>query len=486
MKKFGLSLLSVSIMAMMPVIAGAAGTYYNGNLYQNPQRYGNNGGGYYNSYGAGRGYNQGMQTMGTQKYAAQKSKKATKNSADKNGFYLNASLIHEFANWDFEMNNAGSKLRYDNLSWNVISGDGAYYFGSEMPMVVKFGARYGKQFGETSMIDDDISNGPYGFVDYGPDGGPGSISGYAMSVGTSDGGSQMGFHAALGLTDFFKLGNMKITPSVGYRYLKYELSTKKNSGLTMDVFSGNSTHPFVNCIAVGEETQCDPYIGFLVGNQLVVSGREENVDGSLTDIIIPAGATYLTLGDTYYYRQSGTSHKYETEWAGPYVALDMEYAINNDNIVNAGVEFGLPMYTSTGDQPYRVDWEHPKSVEDKGGFGDAYHLGLNAMWSTAITDKVMFSLGMTYDYYNVKNADATTYINQSFYTGQVTSLENTINYLTNNGGSAELIAAYQAELADAQDDVTYYSARGWKLESKDEIKSIYSAMGIRAGISIKF
>ena len=174
-------------MAMMPVIAGAAGTYYNDSLYQNPQRYGNNGGGYYNSYGAGRGYGQGMQTMGTQKYSAQKSKKATKKSADKNGFYLNASLIHEFANWDFEMNNAGSRLRYDNLSWNVISGDGAYYFGSEIPMVVKFGARYGKQFGETSMIDDDISNGPYGSVSYEP----GTVSGYAMSVGTSDGGSQM-------------------------------------------------------------------------------------------------------------------------------------------------------------------------------------------------------------------------------------------------------------------------------------------------------
>ena len=482
MKRFYLSLLSVSIMAMMPVIAGAAGTYYNGNLYQNPQRYGNNGGGYYNSYGAGRGYNQGMQTMGTQKQSAQKKQKSAKNNTEKQGFHLGIFASHEFANWDFEMKQAGSRLRYDNVAWNVISGDAAYYFGSAMPVVVKLGARYGKQFGETSMIDDDISNGAYGYVDYDP----GRVSGYAMSVGTSDGGTQMGFNAALGLTDFFKLGNMKITPSVGYRYLKYELTTKRNSGLTMDVFMGNSSHLLTNCIEVGGEMQCDPYVGFLVGDQIQVSGRDTNPDGSLTDIIVPSGASYLTLGDTYYYTQSGTSHKYETVWQGPYIALDMEYAINNNNFVNAGIEFGLPMYTSTGDQPYRVDWEHPKSVEDKGGFGDAYHLGLNASWSTAITDSVMFSLGMTYDYYKVNNADATTYINRSLYTNQVTDLTNYIAYLTNQGADANLIAAYQKELDKAQDEVDFYSARGWKLESKDEIKSIYKSMGIRAGISIKF
>ncbi len=482
MKRFYCSLFGASIMAMMPVIAGAAGTYYNGNLYQNPQRYGSNSGGYYNSYGAGRGYDQAMQTMGTQKYSSQKSKKSAKNNATKQGFHLDIAATHEFASWNFEMDKAKSKLRYDDVVWNVVSGDGIYYFGSETPVQIKFGARYGKQFGETAMIDDDISGGAYGYIDYDP----GRISGYAMSVGTSDGGTQMGFNAALGLTDFFKVGNLRITPSVGYRYFKYELITKKNSGLTMDVFMGNSTHQLTNCIEVGGEMQCDPYAGFVVNNQIQVSGRDQYTDGTLTDIVVPEGAAYLTLGDTYYYTQSGTSHKYETEWAGPYVALDMEYTINNNNFVNAGVEFGLPIYNSTGDQPYRVDWEHPKSVEDKGAFGDAYHLGLNAAWSTAVTDSVMFSLGLTYDYYNVKKADATTYINQAFYTNQVTNLTNYITYLTNQNANSNLIAAYQAQLTDAQDDVDFFSARGWKLESKDEIKSIYSSMGIRMGINIKF
>lgn len=485
MKRFALSLFGVSIMAMMPVIAGAAGTYYNGNLYQNPQRYGSNGGGYYNSYGAGSGYAQATQNMGTQKYAKQKSK-ADKNNAVKQGFHLDANLAHEFASWNFEMNEAGSKLHYDNLSWNVINGEMAYYFGSSVPMQIKVGGRYGKQFGESPMIDDDISGGAYGYEDYAI----GRISGYAMSAGTSKDGTQFGFNAGFGLTDLFNIGRVKITPSLGYRYLKYKLYTQENSGLTMDVFDGNSSHPYVNCIEVGGETQCDPYVAFVDGSgELWATGRVINIDGSLSDYILaPDSITVagVSLGDTYYYSQSGTSHKYETEWSGPYVALDMEYTINNNNFVNAGIEFGLPMYSSKGDQPYRVDWAHPTSVEDKGKFGNAYHLGLSAMWSTAVSDSVALSLGMTYDYYKVKDADATTYINRSYYNSIVTSLEDAIEYLTDHGASAATIAIYQDKLTDAEKAVDFYSAKGWKIESKDEIKSIYSAMGIRMGVSVKF
>ena len=157
MKRFVLSLFGVSIMAAMPVIAGAAGTYYNGSLYQNPQRYGSNGGGYYNNYGAGRDYgqNQFMPVRNTK--AGSSAKQQKKASAPKQGFQLNAYLSHEFANWDFEMKNAKSELRYDGLNWSVISGEAAYYFGNSTPMQIKVGARYGVQFGETSMIDDDIS-----------------------------------------------------------------------------------------------------------------------------------------------------------------------------------------------------------------------------------------------------------------------------------------------------------------------------------------
>ncbi len=497
MRRFTRTLLGVSVMAMMPVIAGAAGTYYNGNLYQNPQRYGTNSGGYYNSYGAGRAYgqNQSMMVRNTTTRVTKKSSAKQQKSAnnEKQGFKLNAYLSHEFANWDFEMNSAKSELRYDGLAWNVIEGEGIYYFGSSTPMQIKVGARYGVQFGETSMIDDDISKGGYGYQDYDE----GRVSGYAMSVGTSKDGSQFGFNAAFGLTDFFTWGRVKVTPSVGYRYFKHELYTKDNSGLTMDVFMGNSSHPYINCISNNGETQCDPFILFQFydasGKSLgtSVTGRLEAEDGSLTDVIVdsaPSGTAFATVdvGDTYYYHQNGTSHKYETLWQGPYVALDMEYAINDSNFVNAGVEFGLPMYDSKGDQQYRIDWAHPTSVEDKGGFGDAYHLGLNAMWSTAISRTVMFSLGLTYDYYKVSGADATTYLNPSYYQATLDDVTAIVDYYNSLSSLTDEQALSLNYYKTEQASLESYKSGGWKMENKGEIDSIYSAMGIRAGVTIKF
>jgi hypothetical protein len=501
MKRFYLSLLSVSIMAMMPVIAGAAGTYYNGNLYQNPQRYGNNGGGYYNSYGAGRGYDQGMQTMGTQKYSAQKSKKSTKNNATKQGFVLDIAASHEFANWKFDMNQSGSKLHYDNVEWNVISGEGVYYFNTEIPMQIKLGARYGKQFGETPMVDDDMTNEAMwktqlenvdAHPEYVLQGTP------AISVGTSKGGTQTGFNVSFGLTDFVKLGNVKLTPSLGYRYFKHKLSTEKNYGAMINVVNSDS---FVNCLEVQPgEIQCSPYVGFADASGVVggyagfavsdtyiegstvavkdVNGNTVyvlvNPDGSLV-VSNDTGAPQIDVGETYYYEQAGKTHIYETTWAGPYLALDMEYTVNNDNFVSAGVEFGLPMYTSTGDQPYRYDWAHPKSVEDKGSFGDAYHLGLNAMWTTKVADSVGLSFGFTYDYYNVKDATAKTFYNQSVY-------QNLLNKYEAWEADGVLTDVGEADLRDLRQ----LKANGWSEEISDEIKSIYKSMGIRMGVNIKF
>ena len=483
MKRFSLSVLGVSIFAMMPVIAGAAGTYYNGNTYQNPQRYGSNAGGYYNTYGAGRGYGQNQsvymrntKTTITKKAAA---KQGATNTATKQGFQLDAYLSHEFANWDFEMKNAGSKLRYDGVAWNVIGAEGTYYFGSSTPMQIKVGASYGKQFGETTMSDDDITNGAYASVDVGG----GQISGYAMSLGTSKDGTQYGFNAAFGLTDFLTWGRVKVTPSIGYRYFKHELLTKDNSGLTMDVFAGNSGFPYVNCIEIGGETQCDPYVAFVGSDgKDYVAGRGI-YDGTddLTEYILPPDGVAIKgvkVGDTYYYTQAGTSHKYETLWQGPYVALDMEYAINNNNTVTAGIEFGLPMYESKGDQPYRVDWAHPTSVKDEGGLGDAYHLGLSALWSTAITDSTMLSLGMTYDYYRVNGADATTYLNPNWYQNLRSEYQTALESATD----ADEIKAFKAAIAE----IDGYAADGWQLKSSGEVESIYSSMGIRLGINVKF
>lgn len=491
MKTLSRILFNVSFFALFPAIAGAAGTYYNGYMYQNPQRYG---GGFYNSYGAGGGYgyNQAVQNMGTRKTTTttttmtkKKSQKSGVISDSKHGFNLGVNVSHEFADWDFNMKKAGSKLEYEGLRWNVISGEGVYYFGDSVPMQVKAGARYGMQYGEISMIDDDISSEKMwetivldvnGNPEYAITGTP------AISVGTGKGGSQFGFNAAFGLTDFFKVRNMKVTPSVGYRYLKYKLETKNNYGLMIDVLNSDS---FTNCVEVQNgEIQCSPYIGFAdnAGNIVGFAGFAVDTDGNfITDseggfiIYNNTGATQLDVGNTYYYEQSGTSHSYETTWAGPYLALDMEYTINENNLVNMGVEFGLPMYNSKGDQPYRFDWEHPTSVEDNGDFGDAYHIGLNGLWSTRVSDNVSLNFGFTYDYYHVNGATATTYLN----TTQYENILYAYQYYYDNDQLTDEGIAYLQELKSLK-------ANGWEIETKSEVESVYKSMGIRVGLNIKF
>ena len=484
MKRFCSALFATLAVYCFPVIAGAAGTYYNGNAYQNTQsRYGT---GLYNNQYNGRAYtqtnqqnrygrNNNLQNVQNNYIAPnQNGVRVAKNAQAKNsvkqGFFGDAWLSHEFGQWKFDMNNAGSQLHYDNLSWNVLTLGGKYYFDWDTPLVIGANLRYGMQYDKATMVDDDISNGAYGYEK--------GISGYAMSVGTSKDGKQFGFNAAFGLTDFFKLGRVKITPSIGYRYFEHELLTKKNSGLTMDVYDDDTA-----CISNGGETQCGPFVtigpfkdssnniiyssntdeyGYVIPVYTDVTTGEYYVSDFLGMIPSNANVVFVSFGDTYYYRQSGTSHKYETVWQGPYVAMDMEYAINNNNLINAGIEFGLPMYESKGDQPYRIDWAHPTSVKDKGGLGDAYHLALNASWSTAITDSMMFSLGMTYDYYIAKDIDAHTYLNPSYYKNLLDT-----GFLR-------------------QEDYNYFNSIGWEQKTQKEIESVYKSMGIRAGLTINF
>lgn len=499
MKKICNWLLNASILAVLPGIAGAAGTYYNNSVYQ---RYGTNS--MNNSkYGAtmnNRGYanRYGQQTTTTTGYRQtrtivsnngmmnrQNMRNNTQPTARKQGFVFDAGITHELAYWDFNMNTAGSNLHYDDLLWNVIDGQATYYFGDTTPMQIKVGARYGLQFDESPMVDDDISQGGYGVMTWTNENGDvlGYQTGHALSVGTSKDGSQLGFNASLGLTDFFKWGPVKMTPSVGYRYLKYKLSTKQNYGVTLDIFEATDEHAYVTCISgyLGE-IQCDPFLLFYSSNGAVtISGREVN-EGVLSDVIVvPGNMTNLVgvgTGGTYYYEQSGTSHEYETTWAGPYVALDFEYAIDNKNAVTGGLELGLPVYTSEGNQPYRYDWAHPKSVEDSGEFGDAIHLGLNAMWKTMVSDSTMLTVGFTYDYYKVSDATAKTFLSSSYYTDLYEAYEDAYDASTDE--------SEKAMLEDEMDVIEGYRAAGWKLESSKEINSVYRSMGIRVGVNVKF
>lgn len=514
MNKLPKILMGCSIFAMMPVLANAAGTYYTGN-YQSPQqqRYSNQ------SYSAQRagtytqngvtynrvpqgGYNNasyastrpGMAPRANNSQQQKSQSTTARNSSNVgNGFSFGGGITHEAAMWKFEMKDSGSILRYDDVAWNVLDLNGGYQFNAgSMKLKIDAGFKYGMQSGESSMTDDDITNGGYSITRWVETDANGDVTkvigdqmGHALSIGKSDGGKMYGFNVGFGLVDAFSLGKVKFTPSVGYRYLKYELETKDNYGLAVDTS---------NCVAVkdpvtgttSDEIQCDPIIIFYdsANNKSVIWGANE--EGKYP--VPPSYNDHYSTAGTYAYAQPGTSHSYEVSWSGPYVAMDMEYDINQSNTISGRVELGFPGYTATGDQPYRIDWQHPKSVEDKANMFSALHLGLGGQWLTALTNTVSLSLGVTYDYYTVSDADATTYLNEEYY---MTTYN---NYL--KGGEIDGVfwgdgyASEEEMIKNNEVAANIAKLReecpGWQCKSNGEIDSFYKSLGIRLGLVAKF
>ena len=520
MKKISKILLNCSIFAMLPVFANAAGTYYNSGLYQSPQttRYSRQTYSQTQRSGGISAYNQNRYgTSGYTAYANNQNRNTTQNAqqrapqkkasnATQTGFSLDAGISHQMGSWQFEMANAGSILRWDDLNWNVFDANGKYVFNAgNTALQIGAGIKYGMQSGDASMIDDDITNGgiPSLYYQY--------QETNALSIGTTSDGSMFGYNIEFGLTDFFKWGNARITPSIGWRNLSYKLENKENYGLAMDVLRND-----YGCWTVPDDgsIQCDPVlVMFGVTTKVVTDedGKEwiefYSVDG--TDvylqripeygglIYVPSELLSNNQGETgefnavdpegtFYFYQPGVSHSYEVEWAGPYLALDISYLINQYNQISGRIELGLPSYNVTGDQPGRPDMQHPKSVEDEGGIGDAFHFGLGANWSTAITDKVALSIGLTYDYYTVSDATAKTYVNSAFHTDQYAAILNAWQ----DAGLTES-DMLDPETGDAiaillKQDIDYLSANNWTYTDEKEIESVFKSMGIRVGINARF
>ena len=511
MKSISKKLLSCSLLALAPVVADAAGTYYNG-AYQSPQtRYAQQGYAQQGYTQRSRNYSQqGVSSYARNQYAnagystarsAQNGRQPMPNmqnktvgqSATDQGFFLGAGISRQTAMWNFEMKNAESILHYDNIDWNVLDVDLGYNFkAGNTPMKLSAGFKYGMQANESTMIDDDITNGGYFITEWGEDTNGDGVAdsvlgqqmGNALSIGTSQDGSMMGFNAAIGLTNAFKLGNLKITPSVGWRYLKYSLETHNNHGIAIDTFNGAG-----GCVTLDGEVQCDPVLIFYdsAGNQYLATRGDTNGDGSIDlndEIEVPTGYQYVNTGGTYYYGQDGISHKYDVVWSGPYLSLDMLYDINQNNRVNAFVELGLPSYTATGDQPYRFDWQHPKSVEDTAGIGSALHLGLGANWSTALSDKVMLTVGMTYDYYSVSDADAQTFLNGNYYTGIYNELLK--QWQAAGKTEADMLDPTNGDPVALNIKDLESECPGWVCTDNGEVESFYKSLGVRVGIQAKF
>lgn len=495
MKKASLFVLVCFGCGFLPGLAGAAGTYYSVNDSYREQR----------NYRPGQSvpYDSPCSPMTsscpyTQRASArqyettnvvtqQKVKKVEKQGPQqRSGLYVNGGLTHEMAKWHFDMNQAGSRLNYSDLSWNVFDLTARYGFEtSGTGLVLDGGFRYGWQYDESPMVDDDISNGGVAVGAWDGESSAGNAFSaqqveHALSIGTSKGGTTMGFNVGIGLDGIWNFAGVRVTPSVGWRYFKYKLETKQNYGLSIDTINFAN-----NCIQVGGEIQCDPALLFFnvnssgeveysVGERIY---RDDDGDGysDWSGIQVPVDGMfdYVETDGTYYYEQSGVSHSYEVEWSGPYLALDMDYDINKYNAINARFELGLPSYTSTGDQPYRFDWEHSKSVEDTAGFGDAWHIGLGLNWLTSITDSVALSVGLTFDRYSVSDAKAKTYLSKSYYEDIYQAYYDAVL-----GGNTD----FSADLADLES----MRANGWVVEADSEVNSIYQSMGIRVGLFGKF
>ncbi|MBQ2005795.1 MAG: hypothetical protein II219_03225 [Alphaproteobacteria bacterium] len=506
MKKISKILLNCSIFAMLPVFANAAGTYYNSGLYQSPQttRYSRQTYSQTQRSGGISAYNQNRYgTSGYTAYSNNQNRNTTRNAqqrapqkkasnATQTGFSLDAGISHQMGSWQFEMANAGSILRWDDLNWNVFDANGKYVFNAgNTALQIGAGIKYGMQSGDASMIDDDITNGGLPIIDWVEQIADNTFSDIgtqyetALSAGTASDGSMFGYNIEFGLTDFFKWGNARITPVIGWRSLSYETETSKNYGLVVDYVDSAG-----GCITTSDgSVQCDPALllytidsnGYITNTTLLQ--RDEN-----GYIMMPNGSdgNLLEPDGSFYFYQPGVSHSYEVEWAGPYLALDMSYLINQYNQISGRIELGLPSYNVTGDQPGRPDMQHPKSVEDEGGIGDAFHFGLGANWSTAITDKVALSIGLTYDYYTVSDATAKTYVNSAFYTDQYAAILDVwqdaglteSDMLNEETGDIEAI--------NLKNYIDVMSAQGWTYTDEKEIESVFKSMGIRVGINARF
>ena len=492
-------LVGCSVWALLPLMANAAGTYYTGTSYQPAQsRYGqsasytNNGAGNYvrqtgyttNGYASTR-YNTGYGNSGAilvqgaaqQQPNTQQKTSAKKSGAGKTGFSLSGDISHEYAMWKMEMKESKSMLHYDNIAWNVLDLNGKYVFNmGNTRGQLDAGFRYGMQWGESTMVDDDITKGGY-FITQWIDSGNnviGSQIGHALSVGTSDGGNMLGFNVGFGLPYAFQIGSLKITPSIGYRYLKYKLETKKNYGLSVDTAA---------CFTVpgSDEVQCDPAVIVHYDNGTNQIIWRDSITGNVD---IADGVEYIDTAGTYYYQQPGTSHSYEVVWSGPYLAMDMLYEINDKNSVDARIELGMPGYKATGDQPYRFDWQHPKSLEDNANVFGALHLGLGANWSTAISDGVSFVVGVTYDYYNVSGADAKTYLNGAYYTGIYNDLLD--QWIGDGKTESDMLDPDTGDPTAISIKNIEKTCSGWTCDTKSEIDSFYRSLGVRVGINARF
>jgi hypothetical protein len=152
----------------------------------------------------------------------------------------------------------------------------------------------------------------------------------------------------------------------------------------------------------------------------------------------------------------------------------------------------MPGYNSKGDQPYRPDWTHPNSVEDSKPMFGATHLGLLANWTTMMDRTWGVTVGVTYDYYNVTGAKATTNLNGGYYMDWLSEI---FEYEYHRVYRGKIMGDSDPEwnemlsknyLASGIVDLYASCGNSWTCTFENEVSGFYKSVGIRIGVTGKF
>ena len=119
----------------------------------------------------------------------------------------------------------------------------------------------------------------------------------------------------------------------------------------------------------------------------------------------------------------------------------------------------------------------------------AFHFGAGANWTTAITDSVALSIGLTYDYYTVSGADAKTYLNMNYYDDLYNERLEVWKEKYPTDTEDYMLGLMEGVKGDATAmNIEYLreTCPGGVCSMDSEIESFYKSLGIRVGINARF
>ena len=94
------------------------------------------------------------------------------------------------------------------------------------------------------------------------------------------------------------------------------------------------------------------------------------------------------------------------------------------------------------------------------------------------------SIGLTYDYYTVSDADAKTYLNGTYYSDIYNAL--LADWVAAGKTEADMLDPDNGEPVALDIKKIEQDCPGWVCNASGEIKSFYKSLGLRVGINAKF